>query len=132
MNRDSDFLIDVALQLAWSHWVGLGGRGTAHPPVTAVEPEALRYLTATLVDDDPRLADEVRDWWRQFNRHVSRPRLTALSNRFDGVVVGKFKAFLEDLERDGKTSGKSVLDRLDQPSRSLLRLLCAFVANARS
>ena len=132
MNRDSDFLIDVALQLAWSHWVGLGVRGTAHPPVTAVDPEALLYLTATLVDDDPRLADEVRDWWRQFNRHVSRPRLTALSNRFDGVVVGKFKAFLEDLERDGKTSGKSVLDRLDQPSRSLLRLRCAFGANARA
>jgi hypothetical protein len=132
VNRNRDVLIDAALQLAWSHWVGLGVRGTAHPPRTAVDPEALLYLTACLADDDPRLADEVRDWWRQYNRYVSRPRLTALGKRFDAAVVEKFRAFSQRSEQGGKTSGKSLMDRLNHPARSLLRLRCVFGANARA
>jgi len=125
-------LIEASLNLAWSHWVGLGVRGTAHPPSTAVDPEALLYFTACLVDHDPRLKDEVADWWSRHEPHLSRVRLSGLEERFGELVTRKLDTFLETLRGATRTSGKSRLDHLKTPARSLLRMRCVFGANARA
>jgi hypothetical protein len=125
-------LIDAALDLAWSHWSGLGVRGVARAPRTAVDPEALLYFTGAIAQHDPRLRDEVADWLSKYRRHVSRPRLNALAGRFDESVVKKYAALEAELASITKTSGKSSLERLDTPARSLLRLRCVFGANARA
>ncbi|HEX7843108.1 MAG TPA: winged helix-turn-helix domain-containing protein, partial [Kofleriaceae bacterium] len=124
--------IEACLNLAWSHWVGLGVRGTAPPPDTAVDPEALLYFTACIAPYDPRLRDEVGDWWKQFHRYISRPRLTALGGKFDESVVLKFRDLETSFDALKITSGKSRLDRLDIPARTLLRFRCAFGASARA
>ena len=128
----SSRLLDSTLALAWSHWVGLGVRGTARPPMTAVDPEALLYLTACLADHDPRLRDEVGDWWKRYERHVSRARLTSLASAFDDSVVAKFDKLERAYATLGETSEKSHLDRLDTPARTLIRLRCVFGSNARA
>lgn len=132
MARCNDPLIQAALDLAWSHWTGLGVRGVAPLPETAVDPEALVYFTAVVVEHDPRLRDEVADWWRRFQRHVSRPRLTRLGRVFEPEVVARFTALEAHVRGLTRTSGKSRLDRLDHPARTLLRLRCAFGTNARA
>jgi hypothetical protein len=127
-----DRLTEAALDLAWSHWVGLGVRGTAKPPTTAVDPEALLYLTAFVVESDPRLRDEVADWWQRYAQHLSRPRLNALEARFGAQAASKLEEMLETIARTTRTSGKSVLEHLSTPARTLLRMRCVFGANARA
>lgn len=56
------------------------------------------FLTASLVEDDPRLRDEVRDWWHQFSRLVSQSRLTRLARRFDRAVNTSVETYWEALE----------------------------------
>jgi hypothetical protein len=128
----SERIIEAALNLAWSQWTGLGVRGTAPIPSTAVDPEALIYLTAALAKHDPRLRDEALDWWSRFKHHVSRPRLSRLAARFDPDVVSQFRALEAALATMRTTSGKSRLDHLDLPARSLIRLRCIFGSNARA
>lgn len=132
MSPDKDRLIDASLDLAWSHWVGLGVRGTATPPDTAVDPEALLYFTAFLVEYDPRLREEVADWWSKYESHVSRSRLSALEARFGERAATQLDALMDALRSARRTSGKSRLDHLATPARSLLRMRCAFGANARA
>lgn len=132
MPAASELLLEASLDLAWSHWVGLGVRGTAQPPSSAVDPEGLLYFTACLVDHDPRLRDEVGDWWHRFHGHVSRPRLTALASRFGEPAVSRFKALEKSWTLARHTSAKSRLDHLQTPARSLLRFRCVFGANARA
>ena len=122
-------LVDASLDLAWSHWVGLGVRGVARPPDTAVDVEALSYFTAYVADHDPRLRDEVADWWHQFERHVSGPRLNAMAHSFGDL---EWKAMVLSFPSAKKLSGKSRLDRLDTPARTLLRMRAVFGANARA
>lgn len=131
MRRDKSPFIEAALNLAWSHWGGLGVRGVARPPSTAVDPEALLYLTACLVEHDPRLQDEVGDWWKLFHRYISRPRMNALASRFGEKVTAKLTR-LEATFQTATPTGKSRLDHLSTPARSLLRLRCALGANARA
>lgn len=132
MARSREKFVEAALDLAWSHWTGLGVRGTVIPAETAVDPEALVYLTASLVEDDPRLREEVIDWWSRFEHHVSRPRLARLANQFEPTTVAKFNLLKDELESPSRLSGKSRLDGLDHPARALLRLRCIFGANARA
>jgi DNA-binding transcriptional ArsR family regulator len=126
-------LLQAVLGLAWSHWVGLGVRGTARPPNTAVDPEALIYFSACLFEHDPRLREEVADWWIRFQRHVSRPRLTALASRFGEPAISEYRAFEASLA-DGtlRERGKARLDHLRTEARALLRLRCVFGASARA
>lgn len=127
-------IIDAALDLAWSHWTGLGVRGAVPPPDSVVDPEALIFLTAALADFDPRLWEEASGWWINFSDHVSAARTTQLATRFDR----KIKARVDGLSLDTAVSAmlsrssKARLDDLDHPARSLLRLRCAFGANARA
>lgn len=125
-------IIEAALDLAWSHWSGLGVRGVVAPPDSAVDPEALLYLTACLADHDPRLGLEVADWWSRYHQHVSRPRLKALARRFSDPVVRRFKAFAAWLEEPRHVSGKSSMTHLETLPRALLRLRSAFGPNARA
>jgi hypothetical protein len=122
-------LVEASLDVAWSHWVGLGVRGVARPPDTAVDVEALLYFTAYVADHDPRLRDEVADWWHQFEHHVSGPRFNAMARSFDAL---QWMGFLTTFPSAKKLSGKSRLDRLDTPARSLLRMRAVFGANARA
>ncbi len=122
-------LVRAALDLAWSHWVGLGVRGTALPPQTAVDPEALLYFTFGIMDEDPRLRDEVVDWYRQFGHHLSAPRLNSLGRQVGSLTLAGFEAHVQLAK---KSTGKSELTHLATPARALLRLRCAFGANARA
>lgn len=125
-------LLEVSLNLAWSHWVGLGVRGSGLPPRTAVDPEALLYFTSAVGVHDPRLLGEVEDWWSRYERYVSRTRLNALANRFGPLAGPNLDAHLLSFKREKRTSGKSRLDHLATPARSLLRLRTAFGVNARA
>jgi hypothetical protein len=125
-------IVEASLDLAWSHWTGLGVRGTATPPETAVDPEALLCFSAALFEHDPRLRDEVIDWCRQFRDRLSRPRLTRLRGAFEPSITAKLESFEKLLIEDSRASGKSRLDHLDLPARALLRLRCAFGASARA
>ena len=53
VRSDKAPLIEASLNLAWSHWGALGIRGMTQPPNSAVDPEALLYLTACLAEYDP-------------------------------------------------------------------------------
>jgi len=127
-----DLLIESSLNLAWSHWTALGVRGTAPAPSTAIDPEALLYLTACLVECDARLRDEAADWWIRYEHHISRARLRGLRRRFSEQIASKLDALLELLHTKTRTSGKSRLEHLNTPARSLLRMRCVFGASARA
>lgn len=129
MDARKDVLVGAALDLAWSHWVGLGVSGVARPPDTAVDVEALLYFTAYLADHDPRLRDEVADWMHRFEHHVSGPRFNALARSFDAMQWAGFQLTFPGPK---KLSGKSRLDRLDTPARAMLRMRAVFGANARA
>ena len=129
MDARKDVLLNASLDLAWSHWVGLGVRGVARPPDTAVDLEALLYFTSYVADHDPRLRDEVADWWHQFEHHVSGPRFNAIAGSFDAI---RWELMRQTFPSEKKLSGKSRLDRLDTPARSLLRMRAVFGANARA
>ena len=124
-------IIEASLNLAWSHWAALGVRGMAQPPNSAVDPEALLYFTSCLAEHDPRLQDEVADWWNQYGRYISRPRMNALGKRFGERITAKL-IHLENALQTTPRTGKSRLDHLNTPARSLLRLRCAFGASARA
>lgn len=122
-------LIDAALDLAWRHWGALGVRSSVHGAEAAVDLEALIHFTLRLVEIDPRLADEVRDWLEQYNHYVSGPRLNALARVFD-TPPGALEALrTRSLTRKDY---KSSLTTLDTPARSLLRLRSIFGGNARA
>ena len=131
MPRSKTPIIEASLDLAWSHWTALGVRGIAQPPSSAVDPEALLYFTACLAEHDARLQAEVGDWWNQYERFISRPRMNALGKRFGERITAKLSRLEHALQTAPRT-GKSRLDHLDTPARSLLRLRCAFGANARA
>ncbi|MEQ1736562.1 MAG: hypothetical protein ABL886_09195, partial [Rhodoglobus sp.] len=133
MAHDSP-LIEAALDLAWSHWTGLGVRGAVTAPDTAVDPEALIHLTAALADLDPRLRDEAWGWWSRYSDHVSQARMTQIGSRFDKHVRSNVDGIitLYAAKSTGQPSTKARLDDLEHPARSLLRLRCAFGANARA
>jgi hypothetical protein len=124
-------MVEASLNLAWSHWSALGVRGITRPPSSAVDPEALLYFTACLAEHDPRLRDEVADWWNQYKRYISRPRMNALSKRFGEAITAKLNQLEHGFPTTPRTR-KSRLDHLNSPARSLLRLRCAFGANARA
>jgi hypothetical protein len=124
-----DPLVEASLDLAWSHWVGLGVRGVARAPDTAVDLEALLCFTAYVMQHDLRLAGEVADWWQQFHHHISEPRLKVVARIFGEE---HWRALRTVLASSKTPSGKSRLDRLDTPARSMLRLRSVFGANARA
>lgn len=124
-------LLEAAIELAWSHWSALGVRGVAHPPGSAVDPEALLYFTACIAEHEPRLQAEVADWWNQYQHHLSRSRMTALARRYSDGVVAKLVS-LEHAFATTPRTGKARLDHLATPARSMLRLRCAFGASARA
>jgi len=132
MARAREPLVEAALDLAWSHWDGLGVRGVVRAPDSAVDPEALIHFTAVLAKEDPRLWDEATDWWVRFQRFVSRSRVARLSREFDEGARDKVRELDASVAARPKTSGKSRLERLDTAARTLLRLRCAFGANARA
>lgn len=132
MSSVRDPFVDAALALAWSHWTGLGVRGTERVPDTAIDPEALIYFTMALVPHDARLLEEISGWWARFQRHISRSRLGSLARVFDSSLVERFRALESRMTGTSAAASKSSLERLDLPAHSLLRLRCIFGLNARA
>lgn len=134
MHRASSPLIGAALDLAWSHWTGLGVRGAIAAPDCAVDPEALIYLTAALADIDPRLWEEATSWWDEFSEHLSPARLSRLAAAFDQATQARVAMHRSrpTARRGESHPSKSRLDDLEHPARTLLRLRCAFGASARA
>lgn len=127
-----DPFVDAALALAWSHWTGLGVRGTERVPDTAIDPEALIYFTMSLAPHDARLLEEISGWWARFQRHISRSRLRNLARAFDSSLVERFHSIESNITKTPPAASKSSLERLDLPAHALLRLRCIFGLNARA
>jgi hypothetical protein len=142
----NDPLIEHAIDLAWSHWTAIGVSGVVPPTTAAVDPEALIPLTAALDEYDARLHDEALDWCVQFGaRYISTARLRNVLRRFDDDTRRSFAGFAAIVNAHGgarwptdaaarpfRPSGKSRLESLDHPARSLLRLRVAFGTTARA
>jgi hypothetical protein len=87
-------LNDLCLDLAWSHWTGLGVRGVFAPPPDATDLEALILFTTTLGHIDPRLHDEALDWCAKFAREtVAISRLRRLLTRLPSEQQEAFGEF---------------------------------------
>jgi hypothetical protein len=110
-----------------------------------VDPEPLIIATAALEDEDPRLRDEALDWCIHNWRYVSRVRLRNLLREQPESVRDAWGPFAATVsERAGttwpeatrayayKTTGKSLLDSMEQPSRAWLRLRGMFGLGART
>ncbi len=146
MTSPSRNFLETILDLAWSHWTGLGVSGVFSPPETAIDPEALILFTATLANEDPRLWDEVHDWCISFgSRFVSWQRLKVLRGSYDtvaGIRVDELAAVVNHLggthwhtaeqPRSYRPSGKSRLPRLELPAHALLAFRCVFGVSARA
>jgi hypothetical protein len=139
-------LADHQLSLIWGAWSELGVSGWQRTHGDwAVDPEPLIIATAALEDDDPRLRDEALDWCISQWRYVSRVQLKNLLRGQPGHVQEAWGPFAATVtEHAGvnwprateaiayQTTGKTVLDSMDRPSRSWLRLRGMFGLGART
>jgi len=144
-NRRSK-LADYQLSLVWGAWVQLGVSGWQKTHGDwAVDPEPLIIATAALEDEDPRLRDEALDWCIQHWRYVSRVQLKNLLREQPRDVREAWGPFAATVshhagvtwpqateEFEYQTTGKSVLDSMEQPSRGWLRLRGMFGLGART
>jgi hypothetical protein len=142
-------------EFSWGAWAELGvsGWGRTHQD-WAIDPEPLIVFTAGIIPDlDARLRDEVLDWCIHYWRHVSQTRLKNVLNR----QLSKSRHWTEDLfeenwgrfaatvnqaagigwpgatsARSYKTTGRSLLRPLTEPSKVILRLRSIFGLTART
>jgi hypothetical protein len=139
-------LADHQLALIWGAWAELGVSGWQRTHGDwAIDPEPLIIATAALEDEDPRLRDEALDWCISQWRYVSRVQLKNLLREQPADVQaawGPFAATVSEhagvswpgaTERfDYQTTGKTVLDSMERPSRAWLRLRGMFGLGART
>lgn len=128
----SQRFVDACLGLAWKQWTTLGVRGASRTTRSAVDPEALLFFTAALIDHDARLRDEVADWCHSYPRFISKTRLKSLAAHFGAPVAEKLAVFLRHIETATAWTGKSLLDDLATEGCSLLRLRTLFAFTARA
>lgn len=139
-------LADHQLSLLWGAWAELGVSGWQKTHRDwAIDPEPLIIATAALEDADPRLRDEALDWCISHWRYVSKVQLKNLLREQPREVREAWGPFAATVnERAGvtwpgatqkfeyQTTGKSVLNSLEQPSRAWLRLRGMFGLGART
>lgn len=139
-------LADHQLSLFWGAWAELGVSGWQRTHRNwAIDPEPLIIATAALEDEDPRLRDEALDWCVHYWRYVSKVQLKNLLRdqpRHVREAWGPFAATVKKHagvtwpdateEFEYQTTGKSVLDSMEQPSRAWLRLRGMFGLGART
>jgi hypothetical protein len=137
----------AALELCWGAWAELGvsGWGRTHQD-WAIDPEPLVIFTAGMAESDPRLRDEVVDWCVRNWRHVSQTRLRHILTRQSEETLdewGRLAATVNaragthwpraTTERTAyKTTGRSTLRPLIEPSLVLLRMRTVFGLSART
>jgi hypothetical protein len=111
----------------------------------AIDPEPLIVFTAGISGWDPRLRDEALDWCIHYWRHVSQVRLRNILRLQSDDIREGWGAFAATVDaRAGthwpeattelayKTTGRSALRPLTEPSLVLLRLRAMFGLGARS
>ncbi len=139
-------LADRRLALLWGAWTELGVSGWQKTHGDwAVDPEPLIIATAALGDEDPRLRDEALDWCVHNWRYVSRVRLRNLLGEQPGDVREAWGPFAATVSHHAgvmwpqateafayRTTGRSALDSMEQPSRAWLRLRGMFGLGART
>jgi hypothetical protein len=139
-------LADHQLGLMWGAWVELGVSGWQQTHANwAIDPEPLIIATAALEDTDPRLRDEALDWCIYNWRYVSRVRLRNLVREQPKSVRESWGPFAATVSKHAgvtwpvatrpftyKTTGKSSLESMEQPSRAWLRLRGMFGLGART
>ncbi|MDX6622775.1 MAG: hypothetical protein QOE75_707 [Solirubrobacterales bacterium] len=83
-----DRISDLARDFAWSQWAQMGVSGsTSRMDRWAADPEALFLLTLEVGRDDPRLTDEVLDWFGTNERLLSVQRLRNLADDGDDSAL---------------------------------------------
>jgi hypothetical protein len=147
MNRSSQLLEELALELLWSLWGELGVRGVIRGRHAdwSIDPEPLIAFTARVGDRDPRLRDESIDWCIHYERYVSRARLRGVLRRVDASTRSAFgveaatlsehtgRAWPEASEpRPYQPSRRSHLASLTKPALIHLRLRALFGVGARA
>lgn len=140
-------LVELLLDLAWSHWAALGVAGSVRAADVPVDLEALLILTGELADEDPRLREEALDWCSRFHGFASKPRLKQLLRRSPPSAQSAFGRFAGVLEHHAgvrwpgssgagpvptSLSGKSRLPALTEPALLSLRLRALFGVGARA
>ncbi len=105
MSESSREFEQAVLNLAWRHWTALGVSGwrlesqsTVSADSTAVDPEALIHITASLAEREPRLRDEATDWCIAYGRYVSKVRLKN-QLRLDIADTQAFHSFAATVNR---------------------------------
>jgi hypothetical protein len=147
MNRSSDLLEELALELLWSLWGELGVRGVirGRHDEWSIDPEPLIATTARLGDRDPRLRDESIDWCIQYERYLSLARLRGVLRRVDSATRGAFGSYAATLsQHTGRSwpgasepqpyepSRRSQLAPLVRPALIRMRLRALFGVGARA
>jgi DNA-binding transcriptional ArsR family regulator len=88
----------AVLDLCWGQWTAIGVAGVRAGERAIVDPEALLYLTSTVVDHDSRLGDEVLDWLARNERLLDLARLRRLVRSGQPTrAVGAFAARIASL-----------------------------------
>lgn len=136
------------LDLCWGAWSELGVSGWARSHDRwAIDPEPLVVFTMGVVDaKDLRLRDEVTDWCIRYWRHLSTVRLRHILTQYTDDVLDRWGSFAATVnKRSGanwpsatqqrvsyKTTGRSTLRSLEEPSLLLLRMRAIFGISART
>jgi hypothetical protein len=76
-----DALLDALLDCAWQQWTSIGVAGIGASTETIVDPEALLVATLEIGRSDPRLFDEMLDWFTRNASVVDAARLARLVSR---------------------------------------------------
>jgi DNA-binding transcriptional ArsR family regulator len=146
--RSRSAFIDRVLDLCWGAWAELGVSGWARTHADwAIDPEPLIIFTAAIGNEDPRLRDEATDWCIHYWRYVSRVRLRNLRNRdadeefhdawgeFAGTVNAHASVTWPGASEGRlsyRTTGRSQLRALSEPSLVYLRMRSMFGLSART
>jgi hypothetical protein len=134
------------LHLYWGVWseLGVSGWGRTHED-WAIDPEPLIAFTPEIATEDSRLRDEVTDWCIHNWRHVSQVRLRNIlrDNELESSEEwGEFSATVNraagskfpgaTVARRYRTTGRSTLRPLTDPSAVYLRMRAVFGLGART
>jgi hypothetical protein len=131
----------------WGIWseLGVSGWGRTHEQ-WAIDPESLIVFSASVIDKEPRLRDEVLDWCIRNWRHVSGVRLRHLLNENEDEETeawGRFAATVNRFSGSSKwpratvqfrysVTGRSSLRSLSERSMVYLRMRSIFGLSART
>lgn len=138
---------DLVADLCWGAWseLGVSGWGRTHQD-WAIDPEPLIVFTASIGTSEPRLRDEAMDWCIRNWRHISQTRLRNILRGRPALASEPWGTFAATVNaRAGanwpeataerstyRTTGRSTLRPLSEPSLVHLRIRAMFGVSART